>query len=231
MKRTPEEIQMTREHNDVLRARYENYFLVESPPVIGKLKGEMLDECRRVIDATPFGEEMSPEYASIMRAMTGWHYERIRHLYNPKHATDRRYIEVLQDNGEWISHSWNKAINPKSEWYHLQKAMRDAVTSHGMTEYRKTAEPICCHCGSTDDLSVDHKSRSFDEIMQSFVTGYNYKHDAYPEIKDGAMGQGRELADPNVEAQWVAFHDNLADFQILCRSCNARKGRKSLHTV
>ena len=108
---------MIREHNDVLVARYEDYFLEPAPVVIGHLKTAMLNECRRVIDATPFGEEMTPEYASIMRAMTGWHYERIRHLYNPKHATDRRYLEVLQDNGEWISHSWNKAISPKSVIY------------------------------------------------------------------------------------------------------------------
>ena len=231
MKRTKEQIEALRAFNQVLCQRYEAHFREPSPFKMGDVKAALINECRRIIDATPFGEEMTAGNAAVLRLLTGWHYTRIRHMPNLKHPTDKRYIEVLQDNGEWITHSWRKTIVPTTEWQDLQKAMREAVAEHGMKKYRESAEKVCCYCGALSDLGVDHKSKSFDEIMQTFVTGYATEHGAYPAIKDGAMGQGRELVDPVVLAQWIAYHDGAADFQILCRSCNSSKGKKSLQDV
>lgn len=227
MKRTQEELQAHRAFNETLRQRFEAHFGEEAIVPMGTVKAMLLNECRKVIDATPFGEEMSLENAATMRMLTGWNYQRIRHMYNPKHFTDHRYIEVLQEDGTWITHSWRKTISPTTDWQDLQKAMRETVTEHALSEYRKTAVPICRQCGTTELLTVDHKSKSFDEIMQTFVAALGEA----PAIKDGAMGQGRELADESVAKAWIAYHDSVADFQILCRSCNASKGKKSLQHV
>lgn len=227
MKRTPEQIEEFRAFNQKLCDKYEDYFGTPSPARMGDVKKALLDECRRVIDATPFGEEMTEANAAVLRHITGWHYDKIRHMPNPKYFTDKRYIEVLQEDGTWITHSWNKTVNPTSEWQDLQKAMRCEVAPYAMSDYRKAAEPICCHCGATEDLAVDHKSRSFDEIMQSFVMVCQGEI----AIKDGEGNQGRVLADELVRQAWVAFHDAAADFQMLCRPCNSSKGKKSLQSV
>ena len=231
MKRTKEQIEALRAFNQVLCQRYEAHFGQVAPPRMGDVKAALLNECRKLIDGTPFGETMTEQDAKTMCLLTGWTYPHIRHMYNLKHATDKRYIEVLQDNGDWVTHSWRKTIMPTTEWQDLQKAMREAVMDYGMKTYREAAEKVCCYCGTHDDLGVDHKSRSFDEIMQTFITGYATEHGTYPAIKDGAMGQGRELADPDTLAHWIAYHDGAADFQILCRSCNSSKGKKSLQDV
>lgn len=232
MKSTQEEIQAKRDFNEMLRGRYEAYFNLPAPVKLGDLKKALLGECQRVIDATPFGQEMTEADAAVMRLMTGWDYQHIRHMYNPKYFSDKRYIEVQYECGKWITHSWNKTIKPTTEWQDLQKAMREAVVPYAMSDYRKAAEPVCCHCGAVHDLSVDHKSKSFDEIMQTFVGLYKETHDGeWPAIMDGEMSQGRVLADEQVLADWIAYHDGVADFQILCRSCNASKGKKSLQQV
>lgn len=39
-------------------------------------------------------------------------------------------------------------------------------------------------------------------------------------------GCGDLIADIDLEAHWIAFHAARATYQLLCRSCNSRKGAR-----
>lgn len=86
--------------------------------------------------------------------------------------------------------------------------------------------PSCSCCGSTANLQVDHKSKSFISIVNEFELFY--KPDKYPTIErcdsihTYRFKKTRKAFTAFIEA-WQLFHNNQADYQILCSSCNFKK--------
>jgi hypothetical protein len=79
----------------------------------------------------------------------------------------------------------------------------------------------CEYCNSQNDLTVDHKDTSFNDMAEAFL-------DAYPDFEthtpDGKMGH--YFKDPVLEQEWLTVHNTVATYQLLCRSCNSKKGTK-----
>ena len=71
------------------------------------------------------------------------------------------------------------------------------------------------------DLTVDHRYIPFVMIAKSFI-------DTEPniEITNDNKGIGWVIKDPNILKAWQHFHEERANYQILCRSCNSTKGKK-----
>lgn len=84
----------------------------------------------------------------------------------------------------------------------------------------------CSCCGSTANLQVDHKSKSFISIVNEFESFY--KPDKYPTIErcdsihTYRFKKSRKTFTAFIEA-WQLYHDSHADYQILCGSCNFKK--------
>lgn len=136
--------------------------------------------------------------------------------------SDPRHLHTLID-GVWEARSWRKWINPLSPEQEVKRVMRFSV-SEDMRDFMSSCYPQECEiCGSVDDLTVDHVSPPFDDIANNFIS-----ESGIPEIV-GPRDTSRvinEFADIDAEASWIAYHASSATYQILCRSCNASKGKK-----
>jgi len=80
--------------------------------------------------------------------------------------------------------------------------------------FGQVAKKLCASCGATDRLTVDHKSVSFSRIASKFIAEHGM-----PRLVN--VGNGWQLRD---DRQFLEFHDALADYQVLCVSCNSKKG-------
>ena len=110
--------------------------------------------------------------------------------------------------GRW---SWVKSIDRYSERTNVLQAMRAAIR-YG--SFGQVAKKLCASCGATDRLTVDHKSVSFSRIASKFIAEHGM-----PRLVN--VGNGWQLRD---DRQFLEFHDALADYQVLCVSCNSKKG-------
>lgn len=78
----------------------------------------------------------------------------------------------------------------------------------------------CANCGHySTNVEIDHASTPFCEIATVFESNFP---NLFPLriIKDGYQ---HFIADDYTTRTWVAFHDQRADFQILCPTCNNKK--------
>lgn len=161
-----------------------------------------------------------PFYAEIMpifNMMVGRDFAAVKRVFNPSFPGDKRHLNVF-DGERWESFGWNKAINGRDE---LGAAMREAVRD--CVEGYRDEIPLkeCAACQSTKDLTVDHKDTSFKKIKEAFIN-----QNPLIELADGPAGAPKIFKDIDQEASWIAFHASQANYQLLCRSCNAKKGVK-----
>lgn len=129
-----------------------------------------------------------------------------------KYSGHRRKIVESISYTERIS-CYREAVS-----YQAQKVKSDLLKT----------DSICNCCGSSSNLQVDHKTKSFISIVNEFEEFY--KPDRYPTVEKADSGytvyqfkQTKKTFTDFINA-WQVFHNSQADYQILCRSCNARKG-------
>lgn len=184
-------------------------------------KKARLEKAREVIDRNamnvPFGPEDWDEFqdAVQMPGATG----AIRRV-NPSYPnSDPRHVRFFID-GEEVAASWRKSIEGRKPKNDMMRALRLAIQPC-MYEFKDAVkEQGCTHCGGEDNLQVDHVWPPFDEIAQRFLDSRN----GDIKLVNEKNGIGWVMGDLDVEAEWVAFHASRAEYQILCRSCNASKG-------
>ena len=79
-------------------------------------------------------------------------------------------------------------------------------------------------CASEDTLSVDHKDKPFITMVRDFLKDHPGMTDA---VQNDASGAGWFIADETIKETWVLYHKVNATYQILCKSCNSKKGARS----
>lgn len=179
-----------------------------------------VEKAREIIDRNeidvPFPPGDVEEFAEVVQVAIEGAVRR----FNPTYPSDPRHLWVTV-GGVDRPLSWNKAIKGRSEQQETMQALRLAV-SPCLQEFRDAVEgEPCAHCGATDLLQVDHVWPPFYDIAQAFISS----QDGVVKLENLDNGQGWVMADPDTEASWVAFHAARAEYQILCRSCNASKGK------
>lgn len=175
---------------------------------------------REVIDACPMGSVMTPEQTEWMCRNLEVEYRYFRHVPNPTFPSDIRYLETSQNGVAWTSFSWNKAIDRPDPKQRILTAMRKAVWNGKRMDYWVNNEKVCAVCSSTENPCVDHNKTPFIEIANLYIATFGVA-----EPIDGLPGEGPVMQDLD-RLQWVEFHDLMADFQMLCRSCNSSKGAR-----
>lgn len=123
---------------------------------------------------------------------------------------------------------FKKYDKSKTHCQNVNSAFREAIKDKGRETYRRSRGWICdwdfaCDiCRIRENVHVDHKSTAFCDIVASFLEKIN-KSAAQIELKSCKYAQ---LMDDDVTKQWIAHHDAVADYQLLCKSCNSTKGRR-----
>lgn len=137
--------------------------------------------------------------------------------------SDPRHLHTLVD-GEWAARSWRKWIDSVTPEQEAKKAMR-FVVREDMRDFLDAVggDAYCQWCGSSEDLTVDHSYVPFDDIANSYIEARGL-----PKVCEHPSPNivVNVIEDPNTEAEWIAHHASLAEYQILCRSCNSSKGKR-----
>jgi hypothetical protein len=174
---------------------------------------------RSIIDRNVMNLPFSTEDATAMNGALGTSFEGFVRRRNPQYPSDPRHLHG-STFGEFEAFSWLKAISPVSDIQDTKKVMREAIAPC-LSEFMDSQdEPACEHCGTTERLTVDHNPH-FDGIALAYLADH-----AMPRIIDSPNGVGNIFESIDVEARWIEFHaSKITRYAILCRSCNASKGK------
>jgi hypothetical protein len=180
------------------------------------------EKAREIIDRNrlnhPFNNQDLIDFSTICeKTITG----AVRKI-NPQFPSDPRHLHTEVD-GKWAARSWKKWIYPESPEATAKKAMRDCVRED-LRDFLSCVDPQeCVTCGSTNDLTVDHVFPPFDDIANKFINDFGL-----PKIIESTNHDivFHEFESIDLEASWIAFHASMSCYQVLCRSCNSRKGKK-----
>ena len=178
------------------------------------------ERCQALIDRQPMGVLFSPPDLAEFMELTGKTLLAAVHQLNPSFPKDPRYVRVKYPDGSWDGISWNNCISEKSAVQMLKIVLRAEVASD-ICEARQVMEPICARCGSTDYPTVDHMYESFDSIATAFIA----QHGPIETVPYKPGGEDM-MADRDLAGKWIHLHASRASYQILCRSCNASKGKR-----
>lgn len=176
------------------------------------------DRIRAIIDSYQIGEDFEPEDIKVISDITKTEIKRIKRRINPTFPSDKRHIHISTDNENWSPFSWVKAVVGSRD--DVGRSMR-FVVKQDMDDFRYSAEQKCMSCGSDEDLTVDHKDISFNQIKKEFLA-----ENGEPELREWSVGAPKIFKDLDLEAKWITYHARRATYQILCRSCNSKKGIK-----
>lgn len=185
-------------------------------------KKERKERIRALIDRQHKYRVWNSADTDSMNALTGWTHSQYKWIDNPQFPGDPRCIAVSDDGKTWEVRSWNKAVDGHNARQDLQDAMRDAVRED-MREHMRNALQVCIECLDTRDLCVDHKDPPFISIANEYI---NAHQDLDSTLQNASTGAGWRMHE-HATARWRAFHAQRASYQILCRSCNSRKGARA----
>jgi hypothetical protein len=186
-------------------------------------KKRRLEICQEIIDRCPIGAEFPADDLALYNEMCGKNWKAAKHLKNPEWPSDPRHVHVLYEDGAWRPFSAKKAISPPTDWTELCKVMR-GLAAELAEEFRQEAEQACAFAdrgGCNGPLQADHCGLPFDDIALAFVGDFGT-----PDLIDGPPGSGKMFKSMDMQAAWVAFHQQRAVYQMLCRSHNASKGKR-----
>ena len=175
-------------------------------------KAQKKQAVRETIESYAIGESFSADDCSKISGICGYHLSRITRIRPPKGTGACISVQCPEENYEGIW-SWIKSIDGYCTGKNVMQAMR-AASRKGT--FAQASGACCASCGATERLTVDHKSIAFVEITKRFSQAVGD-----PDIVHGQ--EGWTLVD---EGSFIAFHDKLADYQVLCVSCNAKKGAR-----
>lgn len=127
---------------------------------------------------------------------------------------------VRRVDGSVVDFSWNECLKPASKVQQIRDAAR-RVVQHQIDAHRATARPMCQACGALDRLQVDHV-HPLSALVDAWIAGHGE-----PEIMhDDSVTMGNRFALQTAADDWAQYHSAHATLQILCVSCNARKGAR-----
>lgn len=168
-----------------------------------------------LIDRNEYGVPFPDDDVVRLNELLGSDFKEVRREHNAHYPANKRHLSC-----DGRATSWRAYIYPQNERQWLHKAFRYAIweeTDHWLAEQE---HKWCAECFSTDDLTTDHIDPPFSVIADRFIamTG------VIP-LEKSIYG-GWEFADEKQRAAWLAYHNAEANYQVLCRSCNSRKGAR-----
>ena len=119
-----------------------------------------------------------------------------------------------------------KISNDKLHRSNVLMSLRHAVWNGKRAEFvEEIVNDICCICNSEGNMDVDHYGVSFQEIVDNFFIVNSFKYEdirVFPNKKINNWYM--ELEDPLIRDKWVKYHDNIAEYRLLCKKCNCSLG-------
>lgn len=144
-----------------------------------------------------------------------------RHRLNPKYLE----IQLTRMDRTSVIFGWNccATMSQKSVKSNLSTAMRTAI-SYQVLRFRKNAEIVCKICNTCKgNMHVDHLNPSFHALATAFLENRDAPNTF---MMDDHLHMYRfKVDDAQFEKEWKEFHAQNATYQIMCQSCNIKKGK------
>jgi hypothetical protein len=185
-------------------------------------KTERKDGMRTLIDSYNYDQLFSKDDTAAVNELTGWDFVGYKKVRNPAWKNDNRCLAHTMEGEHWAVWSWNKAIDNYGSFPNMLEALRLAIQPQ-MRKFALTAPTKCEACESEEFLSVDHKDRPFIVMVRDFIKANPGLNEV---VQNDASGVGWFLPDGDIKDTWVRYHKVNATYQILCRSCNSKKGSR-----
>lgn len=186
-------------------------------------KTQRKEAVRALIDRYPHDTFFSTEDSALVNELTGWNFLQYKRVHNAAWPSDPRCLAHSDDGDKWEIWSWNRAITGVAIKQHVTEAFRVAIATQ-LRHYWRTAPSNCASCGSTEYLSVDHRDPPFSKILGAFTQQFP---DLEKSLHNKADGSGWFIEEEELANRWLDFHKECATYQILCRSCNSKKGNRA----
>ena len=145
------------------------------------------------------------------------------------------HMSFVRECGEHVGFSWRKCITPivKSvadrNKERLILAMRETISPDTMA-FKRNAIQSCKLCGSTSNLHTDHSDISFKKISTDYLLVCVSSGVKAPQTFDCDLATcvpRFRVEDAEFSRSWYDYHRSIAVYQILCQTCNSKKGSKS----
>lgn len=127
----------------------------------------------------------------------------------------------------WVTVSWHACATGHEKLQPpcaLSGAMRQAVYRQIAEWKRLQKTKACVVCQATRQLQVDHDPQPFVTLKEIFLR--ECKLAPPTQFRYDRRTHGPALHNGLFMKEWQQFHASHASYQILCRSCNAKKGCK-----
>jgi hypothetical protein len=140
---------------------------------------------------------------------------------------DQLRIQRLDHTNIECSYTYSKIIKPPSYNYELNSAMRFSIENQ-IQKYKKTLKfPLKCNIcvGMLKYYEIDH-ILPFDSIKREFLIIFPQSPTSFD--KDSGNTCRRMFKPENIdyETKWNEYHEKHATYQVLCKTCNGKKGKK-----
>lgn len=76
---------------------------------------------------------------------------------------------------------------------------------------------ICDNCNKNDKIHIDHYMFSFQQILDDFIQRQTI---TFSKLKVYENNNLYEFTDKKISEDWINFHDENAQYRVLCPSCN-----------
>jgi 5-methylcytosine-specific restriction endonuclease McrA len=190
-------------------------------------KIKLLDIC--VIDKTHkdyyFFEDLI-SYHEWKEEKIGCGIKAFKITYNPYNRNERTVYIIRVDNTE-IDFSYKKCLGIKKN--ELTEAMRNSISSYTIEEKKKN-KLECNYCKiinlTNSEYHLDHKTIPFSTIKDNFLKETTLE---IPKVFDKDKIYLTAIFKDNdikFKEAWINYHNLIADYQILCKTCNIKKSNK-----
>lgn len=134
-------------------------------------------------------------------------------------------IDESTEDFSWLICTGFKKVSTRSVQLEV---MRDAVKNLTIN-FKANNELVCALCDANNlnysEYHVDHKTLPFSVIATQFLND-NVQFPTWFDTKPNLCGHFFKKEHKEIEQQWFDYHLKHSDFQILCNSCNSKKGSK-----
>ena len=137
------------------------------------------------------------------------------------------YLKRLDDS--IIDFSWTHCSKRTKKTYKMLMAgaMRSAVTDYILLFLQSQKKKICKLCNNSDTATkyhVDHSYPCFSLLAKDFINSYDgLIPDKFDDNHKKHMSIFLEK-DYDFEIKWKEYHNLNCNLQILCKTCNLKKG-------
>ena len=182
-------------------------------------KKNRIEHMQRIISKYQPNQKISADDLFVINLLCNSNETKFWVITSPQNRTNKCLVTTNPNKNPANSFSsnswsWRDAINGYTPLKNRLQALRTASRKGSLSNFKKTN---CENCGTDLNLQIDHKTTPFSEIVRRF-----YQSHGKPEIVH-STAKSWHLVD---EHQFIQFHDQIADYQTLCGSCNQSKGDK-----